>query len=336
MRPPTRNPALPRTGYTPGTRAKLTPGHFQAADVRAAQQAVAAVLDGRGKLLGHGNFGVTYVVSLDGTKSTKVIVKLATRETMHSRESTEIRAYRAKAGHPTPSYARPRSTSSAKEEILHEAGIANFLWSAGFRCVPGTVYAQYKGVNALVREYGEIVAGSDATEGPVGEPVGLTSLREYDALAACLVPVIDVQNIAVADDLLVARRTVASADGTAPRGSLYIADVGFWRVLEGKRKPGGFHDPWENAFRDLWRLLRAIAPGTVRAGHHGVAREGGVASKAEIAWMQQELASREASLDAAVREGGKHSGARMYANQVNDQRRRIDAAIEARAAYRNP
>ena len=291
------NAALPRMGYTASTRAKLMPMHFTEHDTREAQRAVAEVLSGRGRLLGTGNFGVVYAVAVDATP---LIVKLATKETIHSRHWQRMEPkYRTGT---RPSYARGRSRASSREEIVHEAGIANSLWSRGVRCVPATVFAQHKNVYALVREYGELVDGA------------ALSLDEYDGLAYCLSEIVNTLGVAVHDDLLVARRVSASADRTAPRGSLFIADVGFWSVITGKRTGWSFSDPYEHALSDLWGLLHRVKP---------------VASLAEIEHARSELRSREAAFETAIRE--REGGSRMYAENVRSQKHRIETMIAARA-----
>jgi hypothetical protein len=306
----TRNPAQPRTGYKPAERAKLTPRHFSEADTKLAQQAVAEAIQGRGKLLGVGNFGSVYVVVRDNHPW---IVKIGTRETAHSRSEW---------GRPYSKYAqRPRTTGQMREEIVHEAGIANALWGQGFRCIPATVYAQHKGVVALVREYGDLV------------PVGSLRFAEYDALADCLVSVIDA-GFVVSDDLLVARRLEPSPDGTAPRGSLFVADVGFWRTMPAKR--GGkfaWQAPYADALRELWRLLRMIAPGAIAGGRVGTSwqnRVDGPPSHAEIRYAEEEVEEADQHLtDYIARKGA--TGARFIADQVRRTRERTEGLREVRA-----
>jgi hypothetical protein len=231
-----KNTAIPRSGYKRSEAASLSPGHFKTPDVQAAQKAVAEVLKGGGTPLGSGNFGAVYAVALGDTP---LIVKLGTRDTIHSRGPYGRRSER-------------RRTGSVEEVIKHEAGICNLLWGRGFRCIPATVYAQHKGVVALVREYGEIIAdGAESFD--KGARSALT-LPELDALAAQLVQVIEVGGVAIHDNLLVARRVQDSADGTARKGSLFVADAGVWSVMRGSTEER------RNAYDDLWMYLGKVAP----------------------------------------------------------------------------
>jgi hypothetical protein len=210
-----KNPAVARrqvqkAGQWVTERARLDDRrrHFTAAETRNAQTAVAAVLAGRGKLLGHGNFGSAYRVDLPGGP---VLVKMGTRETMHSR-----------GGH-----GKRRATRgkwSMRDELMHEAGVANELRALGFRVVPHTVYVEHKGWPAVVREYGELVES-------------LTPI-EFDALAERLAAVV-ANGWKVSDDLLLARRR---------DGSIYVADVGLWSPFTRDTDP-------KHAYQDLFWLL---------------------------------------------------------------------------------
>jgi len=107
----------------------------------------------------------------------------------------------------------------AKAYLLHEAGIANRVEDTGNRAVPHTVFVDGPGWDfGLVREYGEIV-----------DPAALT-LDEIRKLEQDLLAV-EVGGVQVDDDLLILRR---------PDGSLFIGDVGWWRVL---------NKPWGTGFK---------------------------------------------------------------------------------------
>jgi hypothetical protein len=112
--------------------------------------------------------------------------------------------------------------------MQHEAGVANELYEAGYTVVPRTIYVEPDGHPGVVREYGE----------PVTDP----SMEEISELEAALYRVESdgIEGWDVADDLLVMRR---------PDGSIYIADVGFWRKRKRARKPG-----WEDR-SDVGSLL---------------------------------------------------------------------------------
>lgn len=210
--------AIARTRAVP---ARLdTRRHFAEPGTRDAQAAVAAVLEGRGQPLGMGNFGAAYRVE---TARGPVTVKLGSRRTMHTRHAGEMYATGWNQG--------GRRIERVREELMHEAGVSNAL-AGRFRVVPWAVYAEHKGKPALVREYGEL--------GPI-------SPGEYDQLGRELLAVVNA-GWHVADELLVARR---------PDGSLFVADVGFWRPIEGGGE--GIYEPHRVAFEDLTALLGGLA-----------------------------------------------------------------------------
>jgi len=107
----------------------------------------------------------------------------------------------------------------AKAYLLHEAGIANRVEATGNRAVPHTVFVDGPGWDfGLVREYGDDV-----------DPAALT-LDEIRKLEQDLLAV-EAGGVQVDDDLLILRRF---------DGSLFIGDVGWWRVL---------NKPWGTGFK---------------------------------------------------------------------------------------
>ena len=113
---------------------------------------------------------------------------------------------------------RQKTPEQARAYLLHEAGVANELAEAGHRVVPVTVFVELPdGTPALVREY--------------GEPLSKVTTDEVAALEEGLydVEATGKQGWDVADELLVMRRK----DGT-----LFVADVGWWRVRKKARKHG--------------------------------------------------------------------------------------------------
>jgi hypothetical protein len=263
-----RNPAIPRTLYKAGGRTRThsayvadRKAHYQAPEMQRAQAAVQEVLAGRGTLLGNGNFGVAYSVVVDGLP---LLVKMGTQETIHSRSNKRLLAkYPLDENLARHARTSRRSKDSMREVLIHEAGVANTLWAAGSRIIPETVYLEHKNIPALVRELGEIV---DAKRLP---------LSEVDALADGLLQVLDL-GWEPADDLLIARRTIARPG--APVGSLFVADVGVWHQWI----PGtGLWDTLEAKQKDVFRLLdRAVdAP-----------------SRAEMVYTQNKIAKLRADL----------------------------------------
>lgn len=199
-----------------------TKAHYTAASTRVAQNAVDEVLRGNGKYLGSGNFGVAYEVNSDGRKR---LVKMGSFDTIHSR------GYAKHAADPEHSAdMRRRIEEMAKKsqrtklqmrnEMLHEAGIANELWALGYRCIPFTVFVE-RGLPALVREYGQLHGAT---------------VKQLDDLSLELQSIQDA-GWNINDDLLIAKR-IYDEDG-APKGSLFIADVGIWQW---RGRPADIHD----------------------------------------------------------------------------------------------
>ena len=113
-------------------------------------------------------------------------------------------------------YNRQKTPEQARGYLLHEAGVANELAEVGHRVVPVTVFVELPdGTPALVREY--------------GEPLSKVTTDEIAALEKGLyaVEATGKHGWDVADELLVMRRK----DGT-----LFVADVGWWRVRKKARK----------------------------------------------------------------------------------------------------
>lgn len=113
-------------------------------------------------------------------------------------------------------YNRKKTPEEARGYLLHEAGVANELAEAGHRVVPVTVFVELPdGTPALVREY--------------GEPLSKVTTEEVAALEKGLYAIESAgkQGWDVADELLVMRRK---------DGSLFVADVGWWRARKKARK----------------------------------------------------------------------------------------------------
>jgi len=113
-------------------------------------------------------------------------------------------------------YNRQKTPEQARGYLLHEAGVANELAEDGHRVVPVTVFVELAdGTPALVREY--------------GKPLSKVTTDEVAALEKGLygVEATGKQGWDVSDELLVMRRK----DGT-----LFVADVGWWRVRDKARK----------------------------------------------------------------------------------------------------
>lgn len=157
-----------------------------------AQNAVAAALFDGGTYIGSGNFGDAYEVISGGKK---ILVKIGTNETNQSRHGRGPK----------------RTDTQTRNALAHEARVANELWMLGFRCIPYTVFVDGD-KPALVREYGDLIKS--------------TSAERLDKLSIELTEVVSA-GWAVDDDLLVAARTHAAPE--APKGSLFIADVGLWK-----------------------------------------------------------------------------------------------------------
>lgn len=117
-----------------------------------------------------------------------------------------------------------RSPESARAYLLHEAGVANELWALGHRVVPETLFVESPTSGpALVREYGELPG-----------PVSIPELRSLEQSLWA----VEADGWEVADQLLVLRR---------PDGSLFVADVGWWRV----ERPGPKGPLDQSEIRDL-------------------------------------------------------------------------------------
>ena len=113
-------------------------------------------------------------------------------------------------------YNRQKTPEQARGYLLHEAGVANELAEDGHRVVPVTVFVELAdGTPALVREYGKSLSKVTTDE------VAALEKGLYDVEAT------GKQGWDVADELLVMRRK----DGT-----LFVADVGWWRVRKKARK----------------------------------------------------------------------------------------------------
>ena len=113
-------------------------------------------------------------------------------------------------------YGHEYTPEQYKGYLLHEAGVANELVAAGHAVVPTTVYVELAdGTPALVREYGDTLK--------------TVSTEEIGAMETALRAIEDAGEHGwdVADELLVLRRE---------NGSLFVADVGWWRVRDQKRQ----------------------------------------------------------------------------------------------------
>lgn len=192
------------TTYHPG-HATLTEGHFELPEVRRAAEVASWVTNqswrprdapwGKANYLGQGNFGVAW--EAESPEGETFVVKLPAAHDIHWR-------------------AWPRD--SQRENLVHEAGVANELEARHPGLVPRTVYTEFMGgTPAIVREY--------------GEPVASITPEEYGALERELLDVEREEGWRVGnDDVILYRR---------PDGSLFIGDVGFWRAPT----PGGA--PWD-------------------------------------------------------------------------------------------
>ena len=124
----------------------------------------------------------------------------------------------------TDMHGRTRTMEEARGYLMHEAGVANELAEAGHAVVPVTVYVELPdGSPALVREYGEVLES--------------VSPEEIGGLEQALYAIETTGEYGwdVADALLVMRRQDES---------LFVADVGFWRV-RGKTRQHGVYDSSE-------------------------------------------------------------------------------------------
>lgn len=167
---------------------ELTPGHFDLPEVRDAVQFAAQAYSqaetDKG-LLGRGNFGVAFLVETQAGGA--VVVKLPA---------------------PTNIHGKPWSSALQRENLMHEAGVANELQALGVRLVPATVYVEFPdGRPALVREY--------------GEPVTKMSVDEFAEIERALMAAEEL-GWAVEDYIDLYRR---------PDGSVFVGDVGIWHPL---------------------------------------------------------------------------------------------------------
>jgi hypothetical protein len=130
-------------------------------------------------------------------------------------------------------HGRVWSADEQRRWFLHEAGVANELAGAGETIVPRTVYTEMAdGTPALVREY--------------GESAGKITLGELVWLEDELVGLEQRNHWLVLDDIDLYRR---------PDGSLFIADVGFWRAARGPVGYGYSAHGDESNLRHLLPLL---------------------------------------------------------------------------------
>jgi hypothetical protein len=161
----------------------LTEGHFDLDVVREAT-AIASQAKRDGVPLGRGHFGETFRVT---TSRGPVVVKLAAATMLYSERRAWTRA-------------------EQRQNLMHEAGVANELSDMGFSIIPESVYVELDdGTPAIVREYGEVA--------------NLSPQDFYD-VERQLLDLEERTRWRVQDDLLVLRR---------PDGSLFIGDVGIWQ-----------------------------------------------------------------------------------------------------------
>lgn len=163
----------------------LTEDHFNNDDVR---DALAVFDDWRSErrkatFLGKGNFGEAYVVE---TANGPVLLKVPAKKNIHGKEWT---------------------LEEQRENLMHEAGVANELAELGYDAVPLTVYVEDADGNpALVREY--------------GEPVTELSGDEYFELENQLQEIEEQSRWRVQDDIVLYRRE---------DGRVFVGDVGIWQ-----------------------------------------------------------------------------------------------------------
>lgn len=164
-------------------------------------------------------------------------------------------------------HGRNRTRESQVAMFLHEAGIANEL-AGRFTVVPVTAYVETSdGRPALVREYGE----------PLG---GTTTIAEIADLEHQLYAVEAEGTWDVADELLVLRR---------PGGSLFVADVGWWRK---RAKPRGSSwmdggDVPDLLYRWARREIGEAVAGALSAGRTFY----GTGPKTALAYVAEDLAA---------------------------------------------
>jgi len=182
------NPARARRDRRVGgqwqlTPASLTDDHYERAETQLATEQAKRIL-ADGVLLGEGNFGKVYW--LDDPDHADVVLKVPRDRALYGHQQEW-----------TPEQKR--------DNLLHEAGVANEIRELGSTIVPDTVFVELGGdTPALVREYGEPI-----------EHLSPTDYAEVEAALMALEP----HGWRVQDELLVMRR---------PDGSLFVADVGVW------------------------------------------------------------------------------------------------------------
>lgn len=158
----------------------LTDGHFDRPEVTFATF-VAELCEEFGEPLGEGNFGSAYYVETDAEA---FVVKLPAEFDIHGKPWTE---------------------KEKRENLMHEAGVANELAALGVSIVPSIVYVELPdGSPALVREY--------------GAPVSKLFPEEFFDLERALVEV-EQMGWSVQDELELYERR----DGT-----IFVGDVGVW------------------------------------------------------------------------------------------------------------
>jgi hypothetical protein len=163
------NPAVPARDLGQIRQARITPGHADRPEVRAARE-IGTTAQLTGEPLGRGNFGATFRV--DAPDGSPRVVKLPVEADVHGRtwDRMDLRAY-----------------------FIHEAGIAEHLRTRGHTVVPKSVFVDLpNGGFAIVREYGEIATLADV-------------LDQLPAFERALIAV-EADGVQVNDDLLVARR----------------------------------------------------------------------------------------------------------------------------------
>lgn len=271
--------------------------HHTSPAVRDARPAVEAVLAGRGIPLGQGNFGAAFEVTLPSGE--RRIVKFGSRRTVHTHSPGDLYNWIRRKWDQ-----QGRGLEAAREEMIHEAGVANEARRAGITVVPASVYVAYKGRPVIVREWGEIPAR--------------VTLEEYDDLATSLMEAIYAGWSPADDDLLVARRP-NPAPGESP---VFIADVGFWHRLRVVPSTGMPTESGKEQARDrLFRVLREYARTVPEWG--GIP----VPSRLEIAYLQGDLArvTRKAASLAGTPLGHFHQ------KFVTHAQGRLDRALSDRA-----
>lgn len=178
---PRRNPAIARRG---SNSARLTRGHASLPDVIAARE-TAEDAQAYHDFLGQGNFGIVY-------------------RGHDPRVRGDVSAVKFPAA--MSNAKRPWSHSEQRDNLMHEAGVANELVAKGYRCVPKIVYTTLSdSTPVLVREF--------------GEPVTAMTAAEFDALERELADIEMRSGWWTDDDMQLYRRL---------DGSIFIGDVGTW------------------------------------------------------------------------------------------------------------